>query len=78
MAIKSHALELRGYNESRITALTHTHITGERSHTTLSSIFDFFSDPEINNCQILLIKDYLRECSVSTSGSSDWLRGLHG
>ena len=30
------------------------------------------------NCQILLIKDYLRECSVSTSGSFDWLRGLHG
>ena len=30
------------------------------------------------NCQILLIKDYLMECSVSTSGSFDWLRGLHG
>ena len=26
-------------------------------------------------CQILLVKNYLMECSVSTSGSSDWLRG---
>ena len=41
MAIKSHALELRGYKESRIVALIHTHIVGERSHTILSSIFDF-------------------------------------
>ena len=29
-------------------------------------------------CQILLIKDYLMECSVSTSGSPDWLRGVTG
>ena len=39
VVIKSRALESRGYEESRIAALTHTHIAGEKSHTTLSSIF---------------------------------------
>ena len=41
MVIKSHALELKGYKESRIVALIHTHIAGERSHITLNFIFDF-------------------------------------
>ena len=43
MVIKSYALELRGYEESRIVVLTYTHIhtVGERSHITSSFIFDF-------------------------------------
>ena len=41
MVIKSHALELRGYEESRIAVFTHTHIVGERSHTILRFIFNF-------------------------------------
>ena len=31
----------------------------------------------VSKCQILLIKDYLMKCLVSTSGLSDWLRDLH-
>ena len=40
MVIKNHTSELRSYEESKITALTHTHIIGKRLHTTLNSIFD--------------------------------------
>ena len=38
MVIKSHTSELRDYEESRIAVLTH--IVRERSHITLSFIFD--------------------------------------
>ena len=40
--IKNNTSELRGYEESKITALAHTHahIAGKRSHTILNSIFN--------------------------------------
>ena len=40
MVIKNYTSELRGYEESRIIALTHTHIAGKRSHIILNSIFN--------------------------------------
>ena len=39
MVIKSRALKLRDYKESRIIALIYIHIVGEKLHITLSSIF---------------------------------------
>ena len=45
MVIKSHALELRGYKESRITIHTHIHNKGEKSHTTLNSIINSLVTP---------------------------------
>ena len=39
MVIKSRALKLRGYKESKTVTLTHTHTVGKKSYITLNSIF---------------------------------------
>ena len=46
--IKSHTSELRGYKESRIAALTHTHSRREIAHNLKFHLW-FFSDPKIDN-----------------------------
>ena len=40
MVIKNYALELGGYEESRIAVLIHVYIVGKRLYIILNSIFD--------------------------------------